>query len=128
MEDNRTVLKTIVTVFVLLLAGMMVFLLPIRETDYARLRYLVGLAFFAEAGAQVVPSWGRYAPLYLLVGKHRAWRDKAVAGLALAVGGGLGAWGAYLAICALLGTRELRLAVTPGFLRKWVDRAGRRKE
>lgn len=135
----------ILAIFVLLLLGMAVFLLPIRETDYARLRYIVGVSFFAEAAFQLVPAENRTTPLYLLVGRYRSWRDKVVAGLALAamfvalywavrlvlehfvswpvwlalsIGCGLGAWGLYYAICVLLGTKELRRAVTPGFLRK----------
>ena len=145
MKGKKTALRTLLEVFVLLALGMAIFFLPIKTTDYARVRYIVGIWFFIEAAYRIFPFQNKDTPLYRLVGRYPAWRDKIVAGLALAamfvllyfsvrliaehsfsaavqlalvVGCALAAYVVYYALCALGGTRELRNAITPWFLRK----------
>jgi len=131
---------------------MMVFFLPIREYDYLRLRYILGLWFFAEAAYNMVASERMDTPLYQLVGRFPTLRDKLVGGFALAaffvilyfsvrllmeneffwlvklvlaILALLVTWLAYYGICYLFGSQELRDGVTPNFVRKWFQRGNK---
>jgi hypothetical protein len=142
--------KRILTFIVLFILGMVVFLLPIREHDYLRLRYFIGLWFFAEAAFRMTQTENWMTPLFLLVGKYRLVRDRVVAGIALAafftvlylavwllmdnvflwlvklvlaVAVVLVTWLIYYGICFLFGTQELRDGALPAFVRKWIWRS-----
>ncbi|MBN2388865.1 MAG: hypothetical protein JXB85_17750 [Anaerolineales bacterium] len=135
--------------FVVLFAlGAFVFLLPIQQCDYLRLRYILGLWFFVEAAFQMSPGEQRQTlPLYRLVWRYNSLRDKFVAGIALAVffsilflavavlmenmffwvikltlavATVLLTWLAYYGICYLFGSQELRDEGIPKFIRGWI--------
>lgn len=139
--------------FILFILGMAVFFLPIREYDYLRLRYIVGLWFFAEAAYGLITSDRMATPLYQLVGRFTTWRDKVVGGaalaaffvilycavrylmeneftwvvkLTLAVAVILTTWLVYYGICFLFGTNELRNGILPKFVRRWFTRPDKR--
>ena len=132
---------------ILFILGMAVFFLPIREYDHLRLRYILGLWFFAEAAYNIVASERMVTPLYQLVGRFQTMRDKVVGSVALAaffvilffsvrylmendlfwmtklvlaVGTLLFTWLVYYGICFLFGTDELRNGILPKFIRRWL--------
>ena len=138
---------------VLFLIGAAVFLLPVREYDYLRLRYFVGIWFFAEAAFLWVGGERVATPLYQLVGRFRSGRDKVVAGialafffvilylsvwllmanefywavkLALAIACVLLTWLVYYGICLLFGSPELRKGIVPMFAKGWFRRPKKR--
>jgi hypothetical protein len=144
--------KRIFPFLALFILGAVVFLLPIREHDYLRLRYFVGLWFFAEAAFLVAQGENRLTPLYQLVWRYHAVRDKMVAGIALlaffsilymavwllmdveffwavklslAIATVLVTWLVYYGICYMFGSRDLRDGVTPKFIQDWFRRSKR---
>lgn len=140
-------MKTIISFVTLFILGAAVFFLPIRESDTLRLRYILGLWFFAEAAYMMVPGDRIATPLYQLVGRFHSWRDRVVAAVALgayfvllffavylmmnlvfilevkvalAIGIVLITWLVYYGICFLFGSDELRVAVIPRFVRRGI--------
>lgn len=147
MQKNR-----LFAFLVLFLLGVIVFLLPIREYDHMRLRYFLGIWFFAEAAYLVAQGETRTTPLYQLVMRYPSARDRIVAGsalaaffivlflavrfgmenelswgekLALAIGTILASWLVYYGLCCLLGSEALRAGIRPDFLKRAPRRIGK---